>query len=131
MNNIRNMRMKKDISIGELHRRSGIPIRTIEDWEHDKRIPTVYHRLKTIAEILECSIDDLMVRTENAILDNQDVNVELESVESGTSLRIYNDTGELVINELITNECGIDLVNYLKKQKDISDFMNTNIMFVE
>ena len=42
---------------------------------------------------------------------------------------IYDINGDLILDEVITIECGMDLVNYLKKDKDISVFMNNKIMF--
>jgi len=129
MNNIKNMREKAEISRLELHRMTGIPLRTLEDWEFDKVQPKHYHRLKSIAKILDCSIDELMIRKEAAVWNEDDVELELESVEKGTSLKIYDINGDLVLDEVITIECGMDLVNYLKKDKDISVFMNTKIMF--
>ena len=81
MNNIKNMREKAEISRLELHRMTGIPLRTLEDWEFDKVQPKHYHRLKSIAKILDCSIDELMIRKEAAIWNEDDVELELESVE--------------------------------------------------
>lgn len=131
MNNIKNMREKKGISRAELHRRTGIKIRTLEEWEADKLVPSVYHRLKKIAEVLECTVDDLMVRKEPAVWDNEDVCIHLELIEDGTSLKIYYANGKLMLAEVIPNECGAALIKHLKKDRDISDFMYNQISFVK
>lgn len=131
MNNIRNIRLSKGITMKELHNRTGIPLRTLEDWEHDKAIPTQYHRLKKLAEVLNCSIEDLMIRKEDAFMGNGIVTVELETAEKGTILRVFHADGYAVINEVITEESGKNLVNYLKKDKDITEFLNRYIDFAE
>ena len=133
MNNIKNIRLSRGISCAELHRLTNIPLRTLEDWESDKRTPKDYHRLKTLASILDCSIDDLMIRKEDATWNNLDVIIELELIENGTSIKIYyNDLpyDNLRLNEVITNACGTSLVNHLKKNRDISDFMENQIELV-
>lgn len=129
MNNIKNIRLEKGISCAELHRLTNIPIRTLEDWENDKRTPKDYHRLKMLAFILGCSIDDLMVRKESAIWNDENITIELELIEQGINIRIYNDGG-LIFNAVVTNDCGTSLVNYLKTNRDISDFMENHIEYV-
>lgn len=131
MNNIRNVREARNMSRNELHLLTGIPIRTLEDWEFDKAVPVKYHRLKKIAEVLDCTVDDLMVREENAVLHNKDVCLALELVENGTLLTVYSCTGHLLSNGIITNDCGTDLINHLKNNIDISDFMDNQIVYVE
>lgn len=131
MNNIKNIRESRGVSRSELHRLTGIPVRTLEDLEFNKIITVKYHRLKKIAEVLNCTVDDLMVRKENAVLHNKDVSIELELVEEGTLLTIYNDTGHLLSNDIVTNDCGNALVNHLKNDPDISDFMDNQISYVE
>lgn len=124
MNNIKNMREKANISRLELHRITGIPLRTLEDWEADKAQPKHYHRLKSVAKVLGCSIDELMIRKESAIWNDNPVELELESVEKGTMLNIFDSDGVLAYDDIITIDCGIELVNHLKKDKDITDLMN-------
>lgn len=134
MNNIKNIRLSKGISCTELHRLTKIPLRTLEDWESDKRTPKDYHRLKTLASILDCSIDDLMIRREDATWNYNDVTIELELIENGTSFKIYyNDLpyDNLMIDKVITNACGTALVNHLKKNRDITEFMEDQIVYVK
>ena len=60
MNNIRNLRKKAGLSIAKLHRVTNIPIRTLEDWDHQKNTPHQYHRIKSIADILKCTEYEVM-----------------------------------------------------------------------
>ena len=131
MNNIRNMRESRNISRNKLHILTGIPLRTLEDLEFGKIISVKYHRLKAIARVLNCTVDDLMIIKENAVLYRKNVCLELELVENGTELTIYDSYGHLITNGIITNACGTALVNHLKNDPDISDFMDNQISYVE
>lgn len=60
MNNIRNLRKKAGISLAQLHRTTNIPLRTLEDWDHQKNTPQQYHRIKMLADIFKCTEYEVM-----------------------------------------------------------------------
>lgn len=60
MNNIRKIREEKSINRTQLARLSGVPLRTIEDWEADRAIPTNVYQLLKVAKVLGCRIEDLI-----------------------------------------------------------------------
>lgn len=61
MNNIKQLRENLNMSRTELSRQSGVPTRTIDDWENDRRTPRDVYQLKKIADTLGCYIEDLIV----------------------------------------------------------------------
>lgn len=61
MNKITERRTAAGISRSELARQSGVPLRTLEDWEHEKTIPTNVYQLAKVARVLNCMIEDLIV----------------------------------------------------------------------
>ena len=60
MNHIKSIRQLKELSRAELSRRSGVPARTIDDWENERRAPRDVYQLKKIADVLDVSIEDLI-----------------------------------------------------------------------
>lgn len=60
MNRIKELREQKHISRAELSRRSGVPVRTIDDWENDRRKARDIYQLKKIADVLEVNIEQLI-----------------------------------------------------------------------
>lgn len=60
MNKIREIREKVGISRTELSKRSGVPLRTIENWELEQRRPTDARQLQKIAKELGVIIEDLI-----------------------------------------------------------------------
>lgn len=60
MSKIKTIRLTRGMSRAELSRRSGIPIRTLESWDAQVRKPSDLARMKEIAQILDCSIEDLI-----------------------------------------------------------------------
>lgn len=54
---IKQKRLEKNISRAELSRLSGVPLRTIENWEYGSRKPTSLNVLK-VCEILEININE-------------------------------------------------------------------------
>ncbi len=60
MSKIKEIRLTRGMSRAKLSRLSGIPIRTLEDWETDVSKPSDLARMKEIAQILDCSIEDLI-----------------------------------------------------------------------
>ena len=54
------LRKEMKISRGELSRRSGVPIRTLEGWSSRARIPRDVYQLYKVAKALGCQIEDLI-----------------------------------------------------------------------
>lgn len=60
MNNIKALRQIKNMTRKALSDKSGVPVRTIDDWENGRRIPRDVYQLKKIADVLEVKIEDLI-----------------------------------------------------------------------
>ena len=60
MNNIKRLRQNLNMSRAELSKQSGVPARTIDDWENGRRKPRDVYQLKKIADVLGCYIEDLI-----------------------------------------------------------------------
>lgn len=60
MNNIKQLRQNLSMSRAELSKQSGVPARTVDDWENGRRKPRDVYQLKKIADVLGCYIEDLI-----------------------------------------------------------------------
>lgn len=60
MTKIEHLRKSAELSTAELSRRSGVPRRTLDDWEHERRKPRDIYQLKKVADALGCKIEDLI-----------------------------------------------------------------------
>ena len=54
------LRKEKGISRGELSRKSGVPIRTLEGWSSRSRLPRDVYQIYKVAKVLDCKIEDLI-----------------------------------------------------------------------
>lgn len=135
MNNLRNIRRQKNISLAEISKETEIPIRTLEMWDSNKRIPQSYHRIKALAGFLEVGMDELMEYWKpGCIYDGKTVEVSMQTVEKDTLLQLFEVTEDeftLYLSEYITRESAMDLFEQLKIDKNITDFMNNRIQFYE
>lgn len=132
MNNLRNLRRAAGLPLAQIAEKTGIPIRTLEMWDSNKRIPQAYHRIKALSELLECDMDEFMTYECGAVYEEDNVIVLMSTVEKDTLLRVvYDDTIDDLFYEYITRECALELVEYLKTNKDITDFMHNRIQFYE
>lgn len=61
MNKIAERRTAAEMSRSELSRRSGVPLRTLEEWEAGRRVPRDVYQLAKVAKALGCLIEDLIV----------------------------------------------------------------------
>ena len=52
--------IEQGISRRELARRSGVPLRTLENWSMRTRLPRDVYQLHKVAKTLGCSIEDIM-----------------------------------------------------------------------
>lgn len=60
MNKIKETRISKGISRTDLSQKSGVPKRTIDDWENERRKPRDVYQIQKIAKILNVKIEDLI-----------------------------------------------------------------------
>lgn len=60
MNNIKALRQNKNMTRKALSDKSGVPARTIDDWENGRRIPRDVYQIKKIANTLGVKIEDLI-----------------------------------------------------------------------
>ena len=65
MNNIKALRQNLKMSRVELSGQSGVPSRTIDDWENGRRKPRDVYQLKKVSDVLGCYIEDLINWDEN------------------------------------------------------------------
>ena len=135
MNNLRNIRKRAGLSLAEISNKTEIPIRTLEMWDSNKRIPQSYHRIKALAKVLNVGMDELMEYWEDGcIYDGKTVEVSMQTVEKDTLLQLFEVTEDEIIpyiSEYITRESAMDLFEQLKKDKDVTDYINNRIQFYE
>ena len=132
MNNLKHLRQEKGLSIPELHRITGYPIRTLEDWDSNKRQITSYHRIRRLSALLECNMDDLMTWSKKCLYGDDRVLVEMFQEEEGVHVVIsksdcFEDSfGHKLYFEffrrIITREKALELIKYLKTHWDIRMF---------
>jgi transcriptional regulator with XRE-family HTH domain len=60
MNHIKELRTKKNMNRKQLSDLSGVPSRTIDDWENGRRTPRDVYQLKKVADALQVTIEDLI-----------------------------------------------------------------------
>lgn len=60
MNHIKELRTKKNMNRKQLSDLSGVPSRTIDDWENNRRVPRDVYQLKKVADALGVKIEDLI-----------------------------------------------------------------------
>lgn len=60
MNHIKELRTKKNMNRKQLSDLSGVPSRTIDDWENGRRTPRDVYQLKKVADALGVKIEDLI-----------------------------------------------------------------------
>ena len=127
MNNLRNLRKKKGISIPKLHEMTGIPLRTLEDWDAEKRQIQAYHRVKLLAKALECDMDDLMTKEERCIYDGEDAFCILIQWEDGVHITLLDNEAyefeEILIDFCIPREDALELLKQIRDGKDVKPFL--------
>lgn len=125
MNNLRNLRKKKGYSIQKLHDLTGIPLRTLEDWDGEKRQIQAYHRIKMLAEVLDCTPDDLMRKKEYCMYGEYEAIIFLAQEEDGVHIHLWWN-GELShrneFDTTIPREKALELLKYMKTHKDVKPF---------
>ncbi len=61
MTKIQIKREKNNMSRSELSKISGVPLRTLEEWEAERRVPRDVYQIAKVARALNCLIEDLIV----------------------------------------------------------------------
>ena len=61
MTKIQIKREKNNMSRSELSKISGVPLRTLEEWEAERRVPRDVYQIAKVAKALNCLIEDLIV----------------------------------------------------------------------
>ena len=61
MSKIKEQREAAGMTRVELARESGVPLRTLEEWEAGRRLPRDVYQLAKVARALNCAIEDLIV----------------------------------------------------------------------
>lgn len=117
MNNLRNLRKEKGISLAELHRITGYPLRTLEDWEAERVTISSYHRMKKLSEIFDITIDELMTRKEECIFKGKNDCIEFVQDEDGVRVSVSD------FRSVISRKKAVEILKALKKDKDITAFL--------
>lgn len=108
------------MSLAELQRQTNISRRTLEDWESQKATPTVYHRIKKVAEVLACSPDEIMSFEKDVIYMEENATLMMADVEGGVVIDIYDEKFALVYSATVTSELAFDLYQRYR-DKDVWD----------
>ncbi len=61
MSKIKEQREAAGMTRVELARESGVPLRTLEEWEAGRRLPRDVYQLAQVARALTCAIEDLII----------------------------------------------------------------------
>ena len=61
MSKIKEQREAAGMTRVELARESGVPLRTLEEWEAGRRLPRDVYQLAKVARALNCAIEDLII----------------------------------------------------------------------
>lgn len=125
MNSLRKRRKALGLSIPEIHRRTGIPLRTLEDWDAEKRVPNSYYRIRVLSKLLECSEEEFMTKEEKCMYNGKPATVAL--VQEDKDVRIYiiiidADDVNIKYQGTISREMALELLDYLKKSWEITLF---------
>ena len=133
MNNLRNLRKEKGLSQADLHRITGIPLRTIEDWEAERSQIASYHRMRRISGVLGCSIEDLMMKSERCLYGDSEASVLLFQEEDGVHITVYLDDedGDIGLEPaafaVMPRKEALQLLKHLKKDLQIKDIIKPYI----
>lgn len=124
MNNLRNLRKKKGLSLAQLHKITGYPLRTLEDWDAEKKLITSYHRIKRLSEILECSMDEFMIKEEKCVCDGYEAVIYMVQVEDGVNITVVDaENFKSILSAIVPREKALELLKSLKTNKDITRFV--------
>ena len=123
MNSLRKRRKALGLSIPEIHRRTGFPLRTLEDWDTEKRVPNSYYRIRVLSKLLECSEEEFMTKEVGCMYNGKPADVAL--IQEDKDVRIYiiaDDDVNIKYEGTISRVMALELLDYLKKTQEITLF---------
>lgn len=124
MNNLRNLRKKRGLTIKKLHELTGYPVRSLEDWDANRKPIQVYHRIRKLAEVLKCSMDEFMTYEEKCIYHGEEAFFILFQEEEGVRIEVYwDDDIDAALTAIITRENALKLLQFRKDNEDICPFL--------
>lgn len=126
MNNLRNLRKAAGYTIKQLHELTGIPVRSLEDWDAEKRQIQSYHRIKALSAVLRCDMDNLMTKTEKCLYGANNAEICLVQEEDGVHIMVFIDDGSLdaIFSTTIPREEALELLNLIKDGKDLKPILD-------
>ena len=124
MNNLKNLRKEKGYSLRQLNEMTGIPFRTLEDWDNEKRQIQAYHRIKALSAVLECDMDDLMTKAETCLYGANRAVIYLVQEEDGVRITVFTDSDEPTAEHILPREDALELLNWIKKNYDVKEYLN-------
>ena len=130
MNNLRNLRKARGLSIAKLHELTGIPVRSLEDWDAEKRLLQSYHRIKALSEVLDCDMDNLMTKEEKCVFEGIQAVIWLTQEETGVKIEILDaENLNQIFKTIVTREKALELLKYMKDHEgtDIKMFLSEYI----
>ena len=119
MNNLKNLRKRKGLSISKLHELTGIPIRTLEDWENERHQTLPYHRIKLLAEVLECGIEELMTKEIDCLYNEKSVSIYFTQEEQGVLVNMFEqEYSDPCLTTILPRETVLELLKEVKHGVD-------------
>lgn len=108
--NIKNLREKTGMTQKDFGEYLNIPVRTLQDWENNRRIPPIY-----VVELIEYKIDNERAKTKQNILNNLKENATIEQLQEIGKINIdyINEDLYLLIEVL---EEGFNIKTDIKDQ---------------
>ena len=79
-----------------------------------------------MSEIFEGSMDEFMTKEEKCVFGEENVDIFLVQVEDGVNITIMNENIEVVFYETVTREKALDLLKFLKTNKDVTQYIDKN-----
>ena len=125
MNNLRNIRKRMGLSLAELHRITGYPLRSLEEWDSNNRQITSYHRIKRLSSVLKCDMDDLMTLEEKCKFGGKSALICLSQDEDGVHVDVYEKDGDMniIYSTIITRDNALKLLKHMKTHWDVQSFL--------
>lgn len=130
MNNLRNLRKAAGYTIKQLHELTGIPVRSLEDWDAEKRQIQSYHRIKALSAVLRCDMDNLMTKEEKCLYGDARAVICLIQEEDGVYIEILDAEEEgflacpTLFKDTIPREEALELLNLIKDGKDLKPILD-------
>lgn len=121
MNNLRNLRKKRGLSLKDIHDITGYPVRTLEDWDANKKPIQAFHRIKKLAEVLKCDIDDLMIFEQACTYNGEERIICMIQEEDGIHVSIFDEESERVAFNIVSREETLAILKLLKNNREVSE----------